>query len=301
MTNRTVVVGDVGGTHSRWAIFDGALGSVSVQRTADTRTATEALNQFLGENPCTPDAVCLGVAGPVVKGTASLTNVEWTASEFEIPWPTKILNDLEAVAYALPSLNTSDVSFVGGHLVQGRQLVLGVGTGFGGAIYDNPGVIPMEPGHEPLVAFDDESEEFLHQLKRIVEHPTVEDVVSGRGFEMVLRMRAIDPGGMAAGRLVMDGWESSVELAWIRRHFLRFFGHTVGRMAAQLQATGGVFLTGGVVGHWSRHLSSELFMDSMRKSCARFGELDCPAVQIIRHEFAALLGAGTVGQTLIEQ
>ena len=45
--NRRVVVGDVGGTHARWAVYNGTLGPVSVQQTQETRSLEESLARFL--------------------------------------------------------------------------------------------------------------------------------------------------------------------------------------------------------------------------------------------------------------
>lgn len=297
----TVIVGDVGGTHARWAVYDGQLGPVTVQRTADTGNAAEALKEYLEQYPCTPGAVCLGVAGPVSEGRATLTNVDWHASEDDIPWPTKILNDLESVAHAIPSLGDRDVSLLSGSVGTGRKLVIGVGTGFGGAIFDEGTVFPMEPGHQPLAAYDAESEEFLRQFQKIVTNPTVEDVVSGRGFELVVGLKDVDFGRTPAGKAVLDGWKTNGELAWIRRHFLRYFGHTVGRLAAETHAKGGIFLTGGVVAHWIDQLSDDLFLSAVGDAYSRSGVRGVPSIQVITHEFAALLGAGSVGQALIVQ
>jgi len=60
------------------------------------------------------DAACFGVAGPVAGGVADLTNVPWhvdandVARILGLPRVT-LLNDLEALAYALPVLMDSEL------------------------------------------------------------------------------------------------------------------------------------------------------------------------------------------------
>ena len=299
--NRRVVVGDVGGTHARWAVYDGILGPVSVQQTRETTSLEESLERYLADHTFEPDAVCVGVAGPVVDGRAALTNVEWMASEEKVRWPTKLLNDLEAVAYAVPVLKTMDLTALHGSAAAGNYLVVGVGTGFGGALVQDGQVHAMEPGHDPLEAFDVESEALIAQLKAVVDIPTIEDVVSGRGLELILQMKKLGVEGVPAGRVVSEGWRQCDELAWVRRNFLRCFGFSLGRLIQRNHALGGVFVAGGVVGHWLDDLSSELFLSSYSASVASMnGDVE-PPIQVIKHPHAALLGAGIMGQGLFAQ
>jgi glucokinase len=301
LMNKTVVVGDVGGTNSRWAIYNGTLGPVTIVRTRDTRNVEGALSKYLHGHSCIPDAVCVGVAGPVVNGTARLTNVDWSASEERIEWPARIINDIEAVAHAVPELSLSDVCTLRGLPAAGTQLVIGVGTGFGGAMIEGGIVSAMEPGHEPLLAHDQESEAFLLEMRKETPNPTIEDVVSGRGFELALAMLGIETGNVPAGKTVLEGWGENKELAWVRRNFLGCFGHTVGRLAVRNSAVGGVFLTGGVVGHWFEHLSGDFFLNAAAGALRELGTTREASIQVITHEFAGLLGAGTVGQSIFPQ
>lgn len=173
----TVLVGDVGGTHSRWALFAEALGPVSVVRTRDFTTLKQAVDgRIQGASACG-----VAVAGPVVNGRVSLTNAQWVATEADLSVPVALVNDLEAVALSVPHLCERDVEWLTSPAaLSGTVLCLGIGTGFGGAIWRESGAIAMEPGHDPL--------HFDAALDRMV---TVEEVVSGMAIAR-MKERGLD-------------------------------------------------------------------------------------------------------------
>ena len=164
----TVLVGDVGGTHSRWALCSDSLGPVTVARTSECMTLSEAVHGRLdGVAACG-----VAVAGPVVDGRVRLTNAAWEAAEDELSVPVAIVNDLEAVALSVPLLGSGDVDWLTTRAsLTGRVLCLGIGTGFGGSLWSESGAVAMEPGHDPL--------HYDEILQRTV---TVEEVVSGIGI-----------------------------------------------------------------------------------------------------------------------
>jgi len=172
----SVLVGDVGGTNSRWAIFNEGLGPVVIRPTSESRSVQDAISDWIGS----VDACGVAVAGPVKDGCVSLTNANWYGREADIGKPARFVNDLEAVALAVPMLKDSDLDWWANPVVEPeRVLCIGVGTGFGGALWTRLGVQAMEPGHEMLDGF-----EFDHPV-------TVEDIVSGPGLDR-LRQRGLD-------------------------------------------------------------------------------------------------------------
>ncbi len=166
MTDELILVGDVGGTHSRWALFDGELKEITVAKTCASTGLQQAVEPWLGRFI----AVGVAVAGPVIQGTVSLTNANWRASEHDLNVPVCLVNDLAAVALSVPVLADGDIEWWGGKpTIGGRVLCIGVGTGFGGALWTGDGVVAMEPGHEDLGAG--------------FGGLTVEEVVSGMALE----------------------------------------------------------------------------------------------------------------------
>jgi len=165
MKHEPVLVGDVGGTHSRWAIFSDGLGEIDVCTTSSSRCLEDAARPYAGRYT----AAGVAVAGPVEDGQVMLTNADWRARESDLDVPVRLVNDLEAVALSMPLLKAEDYLWWQGRGESlTRVLCLGVGTGFGGALFTPDEVVAMEPGHESLGG------EFGSQ--------TVEAVVSGLGL-----------------------------------------------------------------------------------------------------------------------
>jgi len=142
---------------------------VVIRPTAETCTVQDAVADWIAS----VDACGVAVAGPVKDGRVALTNADWRGSEADVSKPTRFLNDLEAVAFAVPMLTDADLEWWTPPIDNPKRvLCVGVGTGFGGAVWTESEVVVMEPGHEILEGFDH------------FDHPvTVEHVVSGPGLQ----------------------------------------------------------------------------------------------------------------------
>ena len=186
-----VLVGDVGGTHSRWARYDGTLGPVTVTSTSAVRTLKEAVVGLLGD----AKACGVAVAGPIVERRVRLTNAQWEGHEDDLGVPVALVNDLEAVALSVPQLKGADVVWWGRKSNIGdRVLCLGIGTGFGGAVWADGHAHSMEPGHESLGYF----EPFEREV-------TVEEVVSG------LAIKQLNAAGVALESVIPDAFEFALQ------------------------------------------------------------------------------------------
>src|ERR1051325_5034084 len=75
-----ILAGDIGGTHTRLALFDGdpheplALASYPSRKHAGL---AEIVAAFLAEHPAEVDCACFDVAGPVRNGRVKTTNLPW--------------------------------------------------------------------------------------------------------------------------------------------------------------------------------------------------------------------------------
>src|SRR5215467_1635997 len=70
--------------------------------------------QFLRKAPMPVDRACFAVAGPVIDGRAKTTNLPWAMDEDSLAKELNLrsvhlMNDLEAIAEAIPILRGSDV------------------------------------------------------------------------------------------------------------------------------------------------------------------------------------------------
>src|SRR5436190_1693878 len=149
LSTKIVLAGDVGGTTTRLGLFDfsGTRPQRVASRAYGTRDFTgipEMTTEFLREaevHPQSIDAACFGAAGPVIDGAADLTNAPVRVDSSAIAHATglarvSLLNDLEALAYAVPVLTPSEVFGLqeGDPDAAGAIAVIAAGTGLGEAM-----------------------------------------------------------------------------------------------------------------------------------------------------------------------
>src|SRR3954467_1179745 len=147
-----LLAGDVGGTKPLLGLF-----STDPERpapieigefiTLDYDGLEPMIREFLGVwkvGPRTLQAACIGVAGAVIDQVARLTNVPWlvdgeaTAEALGIR-RSAVINDLEALAYAVPVLDPPELAMVqqGISVSGGNAAIIAAGTGLGMAMLHN--------------------------------------------------------------------------------------------------------------------------------------------------------------------
>ena len=146
MSMPNVLAADVGGTSTRLGVFE-TNGSrpralvIRTFRTLDFSGLPEMISTFLKAESETASSIrsaCLGVAGPVTGDLADLTNVPWHVDARSVARTLSLgrvdlLNDLQALAYALPVLIDSEVRTLqaGQPVSKGSIAVIAAGTGLG--------------------------------------------------------------------------------------------------------------------------------------------------------------------------
>src|SRR5688572_2455781 len=178
-----LLAGDVGGTRTRLGLFEaGDSRPVAHEHQSYETNAfasfTEILDTFLGNvgRTVTLDSVAVGVAGPVVAGRASLTNVRWEIALHDIRACLQaprvaLLNDLEAMAISIPALaaNELDVLQEGVADDGGAAVVIAAGTGLGQAylhrVNGQRRPLPSEGGHADFAARTDREAELVRMLR----------------------------------------------------------------------------------------------------------------------------------------
>ena len=165
---RWALVADIGGTHARFALTDrdgGALREVRTLLNAEHATIEGAVRSYLtGAGEHAISTAALAIAGPVHADGARLTNGAWGFRTAELQrglglGSLHVLNDYEALALSLLELRPKDLVRLGGGVPNptGVKLVMGPGTGFGGAALvpgSPPAVLSGEPGHTSLPVRD---------------------------------------------------------------------------------------------------------------------------------------------------
>jgi glucokinase len=320
-----VLAGDVGGTKTRLGLFTrGAarpeLIHMQELSTSDVARSPAAMRRFVDERRGTSaiEAGCFGVAGPVIGETAELTNVTWhieaasLAELFGIP-RVDLVNDLQALAFAVPRLEPSELhELQRGAVVDGGNVALiAAGTGLGEAMLHNiddrlvPS--PSEGGNADWAARNDREIVLLRDLIGRFGRAAVEYVVSGRGLVNIHRVSHEAP--CSSGVDINDPSAPAVISSAARERrcagcvraldmFVDAYGAEAGNLALRTVATGGVFVGGGIAPKILPALSDGLFMRSFRNKPPFVDMLARIPVKVILHPQAGLLGAAVHAATL---
>ena len=148
------------------------------------------------------DRACFGVAGPVI-GDTGAADQRAVAASTRARSPTtfgirrvRLLNDLQAMAYAVPVLRESELHVLqeGEALRGGNIALIAAGTGLGEALLHNVDgrfvPSPSEGGHADFAARTEREIALLRDLTARYGRADVEHVVSGRGLVNIHRVDA---------------------------------------------------------------------------------------------------------------
>jgi glucokinase len=283
-------------------------------RTLDFSGLPEMISRFLdGQAPgaSSIDAACFGVAGPVHDDVADLTNVPWHVDASNVAQTfglarVKLLNDLEALAYALPVLIDSELHVLqaGRAVSKGSIAVIASGTGLGETVLHwcdgRYRAHAMEAGHADFAARTDRDVAVLHDLSRRRGRASVEDVVSGHGIVNIYRsihegactsgvdLDAPDPAAaitVAALAGTCGGCRDVLDL------YVDAYGAEAGNLALRTISTGGVFVGGGIAPKILSALETGRFIAAFRAKAPFEPILEAMPVKVILNSEAGLLGA----------
>lgn len=319
-----LLAGDIGGTKTNLAILspERGLGPVAQAtfRSTGYPTLESVIEEFLAASEVEVNRAVFGVAGPVVNGQSTITNLPWVISEADLSArfgfaSAKVLNDLEATAYGVPHLGPDDLYPLNNAPPRsGTKVVLAPGTGLGEAVlfyregrYD---VLPSEGGHADFGPTNLFEIELLRYLMGKHGHVSYERVASGRGMpniyaylkenhladespEMAEALRtAPDPTPVIVGKAMAGECELSIATL---NAFVSILGAEAGNLALKVMATGGVYLGGGIPPKILSKLKDGTFMAALVNKGRFAGMLARIPVYVILNERTALLGAACYG------
>ncbi len=324
-----LLVGDLGGTKTILAIATDEPGKPLLHEKSFASAHYDSLEAMIGDYLSGLDlrieGACLAVAGPISKGQASITNLNWFVNAENLRAAFNLsavllINDLEAVAYAIPILELQDVFTLsaGNPAPGGNIAVLAPGTGLGEAY------ITTEDGRYTAHASEGSHASFAPvndlQMKLLT-------YLWGKGYEHISFERVCS-GGLGIPNLYSFLKDTSVaeEPTWLAEKlaasedptpvimaaaldqnqpcelcaavldlFLAILGAEAGNQALKIMATGGIYLGGGIPPRILGKLQEPAFLEAL---CAkgRFQKLlgDIP-VKVILNSQAGLLGAAAFG------
>jgi glucokinase len=318
MGERAILVGDAGGTNVRFALArvtgeSVALSQVWKRRGADFPSFDAALGAFLsettpqlsGKNPARFSGACLGLAGQEKDGRVELLNRGWTVdiARTTAMLLTRILvvNDFVAMARSAPELSATDVREIapGDPDVSGSLAIGGPGTGFGIAVMrpSDQGwiVVGGEGGHQAFAPQTETEWKLADRLRKHVGYVSNEFVAAGAGFtetlEALSAVMGVAPRKLSPAEVVAQaktGDPLSLEFCRIRAATVMT---AMGDLALACNATGGVFIAGGVAQHLEPWLREKAALDRFYQRGPRTGLMAPIPIKLIASEQAPLIGA----------
>ncbi|MCB1740570.1 MAG: glucokinase [Gammaproteobacteria bacterium] len=290
--NPRTVLADVGGTNVRLALSPapGRVERIERFKVAEYPDLVAVLDEYLarldaaaGDGARAELRLAIGAAGPVVDGRVVLTNAEWVLERDAIAErcgaAALLLNDLQAVAYALPHLDDAELWPLGAQTRAGgaqaedrglRLLAINLGTGLGAAtaVFDGRRwlSVPSEAGHMSLALPGALGSELGAELESLTEGypPSIESLLSGPGLRVLYRCAW----RRVAGAPAPSEWPQPEAIlapcdpgdpgdsphARARAHTLDWLSLLLGQVCGDLvlstAAWGGVYLCGSVARSW---------------------------------------------------
>lgn len=262
----TALLGDIGGTNARLAVFDRRLGGIEVFEVADHPDPVALFRAFLRESGVTGtlDQAVFAVAGPLADDGRScqLTNSPWRLDADEIAAGlgiarVRLVNDFAAIAWALTRVEEDDLVKIGRGtpLDGGPRSVVGPGTGLGVAhlltVDGRPVVLPTEGGHATMAPADESEGAILDRIRLRHGHVSGERVLSGDGLvnlhDAITSLAGRAPHADHAGLITAHATAGCADCLRTLEVFFSMLGTFAGNVALTLDSRGGVFIAGGIV------------------------------------------------------
>ena len=300
-----LLAGDIGGTKTDLAIFSVERGPHSpITQTqvhsADYPSLQVLVKEFLEKAKTPVERACFDVAGPVIDGRVKITNLPWVMDEASLAKDLNLksvhlMNDLDAVARAVPILRPSDVTTLntGEPITKGAIAVVAPGTGLGESFltWDGSEYVShsSEGGHADFAPTNERQIGLLKYMFKRFDHVSVEHVCSGIGIPYIYEyLRDIEqiPEPPEVAQLIASATDRTAAItnSAFDQHnsselcratvdtFVSILASEAANMVLKVMATGGIYLAGGIPLHIPRAAEELRFMESFKRK-GRFAQL----------------------------
>ena len=328
-----LLAGDIGGTKTILALYeaDGDARAPAVQERFASReysSLARMLDEFLAKHDTPVQAASFAVAGPVIAGKADVTNLSWVISEAGLrsrlgDIPLRLVNDLQATAYAIPALTPDDLHVLhpGEAEPEGTIAVVAPGTGLGQAylIWDGSGyrAYASEGGHTDFAPRNELEMALLRYLLRRMDHVSYERVCSGVGIPnlyaylkdsgyapeppwLAKQLQAADDPTPVIANAALQSDPPCALCAATMDLFVSILGAEAGNLALTVLSTGGVYLAGGIPPRILELLRHGQFMQSFIRKGRFADRLIRMPVNVVMNQHTALIGAARYGFDLLQ-
>ena len=316
MNDTSVIVGDVGGTNARFAVFapqTGTLSSIRILQCADYVDFIAMLDAYLaggdagGDYNIAMHRLSLAVAGPVDDDHVSLSNNDMSFSkrglvrQYQLAELT-VVNDFTAQAMAVPYLDPAHLKTLRTGIAYDNTpiLVLGPGTGMGFST-----LVPTASGWRPLeteggnIGLSPQSADedmLVSWLRNQTDYLVSETALSGRGIEYLYAYWAekeAEELRFTTAAEIGDAALSGDLLA--EKAICQFFDILGSYIADGILATGSrhaVYLSGGIVPKLLDLLPKSQFLARAGIRGVHSDYINSVPIHLVMDPYAGLSGAG---------
>ena len=330
----TFLAGDIGGTHVRLALAESPpspngieISHQQIFLSGSFESFEDILQIFLGETRARPVASCFAVAGPVIQGYASVTNLPWELEEGRLSAQmgikkVRLVNDFEAVGYGISGLSKDDVFILqaGNVDLKSTRAVIGAGTGLGEAIIvqcaSGEKVICCENGHADFAPTNELEIALWHALKHGRSRVSNEDILSGKGIPMLMEFlsshKDIQPADHLKAALessAKQDWAAMISQAAVLGSdklaqqtmdlFIGIYGSRAGNLALTSLPRGGLYIAGSIASKILPLLQSGLFISRFVNKPPMKSLLASIPVYVVRDELVGLSGALRIAANMV--
>ena len=303
---------DLGGTHIRFRLLeaDGRPAPVHVIEASGVGSFEDALERWRSQAGFRErlEAIAVAAAGPVAGGRARITNLDWSLDARAIERTCNarrclLVNDVTAIAWALPSLGREDLRTLAAgspdHRAAKAVVAPGTGLGVSGLVPTVAGdvaAIEGEGGHRTLAAHDSREWAIVTALAERFGHASAERALSGPGIEAMWRaLGSIDDApcehDKSAAEIARDAFAGRDPIAQETiAVFTGLLGSIAGDIALTLGARGGAYVAGGIVPGWGERFDTRRFLDRFRAKGRFRTYLNEIPVHVVTHPHPGLAG-----------
>ncbi|MGA2888457.1 MAG: glucokinase [Terracidiphilus sp.] len=322
-----LIAGDIGGTKTDLAIYSRESGPHAPLAQVETHSADydslqAMVAEFISKTKLSVDAASFDVAGPVINGHVKPTNLPWVLDECTLKAELNLkfvhlMNDLEAVARAVPVLRPTDLLTLnqGDPAAKGPIAIIAPGTGLGESFLTCDGsqylAHSSEGGHSDFAPTGKQQIQLLEYLLERFDHVSVERVCSGIGvpniYEYLRNVEQMPEAPEVAQSIASakDHTKAIIDAGTDPRNpsklcratvdlFVSIMASEAGNLVLKVFATGGVYIAGGVALHVLEVLREPQFIETFTRK-GRFRNLmERIPIHVITAQ-AALIGAAAYG------
>jgi len=325
---------DIGASKANLGVFTArgaALDPVKEDSLAsgDFPGVAEMINSFLDKCPFDVDLACIGVPGPVLEGQSTTTNLPWFIDSMALAEDIsvrtiRLVNDLEAMAAAIPLLPETDLYSLNKGIKRDKMnmAVISPGTGLGEAYlcWDDASRSfvsqASEGGHCDFAPSSPFELDMLAYLQDEIGHVSYEQVCSGMGIVNIYRFlkESLDEDEPAwlikrfeneadPSRVIIDAALDKEKSFYLCRRALEVFvailGAEAGNLALKIMAMGGVYIGGGISPMIIDILDSRSFLKTFLNKGRVSSLLDDIPVQVVMNLKAPMLGAANIARGML--